>query len=258
MKIKMKKAIIFALVGIIILPCMMILTSCEDDPIVKKINVSTYDELVTALKISEGDSVIVLQEDIDVVSPLIVSRKIVIDMNQKKLLNVQDIWDDNEDAWSLISVKENGELLIKGNGEFIAKENDCYCIDVVDGGNVVIENGNFRGNIHAIYVYEGSVIIKGGTYAVQQKFSNDKPDEYVLNCFDCAYSGDCNHDVDNNEQPDHTFVAGSASIIVKGGSFVRFNPANCQAEGLNTNFVAQGYTSTYDEKTFTYIVTKNS
>ena len=33
----------------------------------------------------------------------------------------------------------------------------------------------------------------------------------------------------------------TASIIVKGGKFHGFNPANCDVEGPNTNFVASGY-----------------
>ena len=33
----------------------------------------------------------------------------------------------------------------------------------------------------------------------------------------------------------------TASIIVKGGKFHGFNPADCDVEGPNTNFVAPGY-----------------
>ena len=33
----------------------------------------------------------------------------------------------------------------------------------------------------------------------------------------------------------------TASIIVKGGKFHGFNPADCEVEGPNTNFVASGY-----------------
>lgn len=35
--------------------------------------------------------------------------------------------------------------------------------------------------------------------------------------------------------------AGTAKIIVTGGTFVNFNPADCYAEGAHTNFVADGY-----------------
>lgn len=113
---------------------------------------------------------------------------------------------------------------MKGNGTFKAKENDCYAVDVRDGSELVIEDGTFIGNIHAVYVLEGTAYIKGGFYSVQQKYPDvNKANEFVLNCYDA-----------NREN-------GTAKIIVTGGTFVNFNPANCQAEGANTNFVAEGY-----------------
>ena len=42
---------------------------------------------------------------------------------------------------------------------------------------------------------------------------------------------------------DVDYKAGKANIIVKGGSFKNFDPANNNAEGANTNFVALGYQS---------------
>ena len=42
--------------------------------------------------------------------------------------------------------------------------------------------------------------------------------------------------------------AGTAKIIVKGGTFINFNPADCQAEGAHTNFLAKGYTVTSETK----------
>ena len=83
------------------------------------------------------------------------------------------------------------------------------------------------GNIHAVYVEEGSAIIKGGKYSVQQKYPQaDKADEFVLNCYDANRA------------------AGTAKITVYGGEFVKFNPADCWAEGAHTNFLAPGYKTT--------------
>ena len=42
--------------------------------------------------------------------------------------------------------------------------------------------------------------------------------------------------------------AGTASIVVTGGTFVEFNPQNRGAEGDNTNFVQEGYVSTLVEE----------
>ena len=155
-------------------------------------------------------------------------KDVVLDLNGYKLNNTTDIWDyptaaDNN--WSLLSVK-GGKLTIKGNGTFTAKENDCYAVDVQDGGHVIIEDGEYVGNIHAVYVEEGTAEIRGGKYSVQQKYPDAaKADEFVLNCYDANRAN------------------GTAKIIVTGGEFVNFNPADCWAEGAHTNFLAPGYVS---------------
>ena len=38
-------------------------------------------------------------------------------------------------------------------------------------------------------------------------------------------------------------VAGIAKIVVTGGTFELFNPADCWAEGEHTNFCKEGYTT---------------
>ena len=157
---------------------------------------------------------------------LTVTKKTTIDMNGKTIKNTADIWtgDGSDGNWSLISARNGANLTITGNGTFKAKENDAFAVDVQDGSTVTIENGTFIGNIHAVYVYDGTAVIEGGFFDIQQK-SNiaGKEYEFVLNCYDA------NRD------------AGSAEIIVKGGTFVNFNPADCKAEGEHTNFVPAGY-----------------
>ena len=155
---------------------------------------------------------------------LAVNKDTVLDMNGKTISNTADIWDESKADWSLISARNDANLTITGNGTFKAKENDSFTVDVQDGATVTIEDGTFIGNIHAVYVYEGTANIKGGFYAVQQKYSvANKADGFVLNCYDANRTG------------------GKAKIIVTGGTFVNFNPADCWAEGEHTNFVADGY-----------------
>lgn len=150
--------------------------------------------------------------------------KVTINANGKTVANTVDIWNEGTGAWSLVSAQGGAALTVKGNGTFKAKENDCFAVDVQDGSELVIEDGTFIGNVHAVYVYEGTAYIKGGFYSVQQKYSDaNKADEFVLNCYDANRAN------------------GTAKIIVTGGTFVNFNPANCQAEGAHTNFVAEGY-----------------
>ncbi len=155
---------------------------------------------------------------------LAVNKNTVLDMNGKTISNTADIWDESKADWSLISARNGAKLTITGNGTFKAKENDSFTVDVQDGATVTIEDGTFIGNIHAVYVYEGTANIKGGFYAVQQKYTDaNKADGFVLNCYDANRTG------------------GTAKIIVTGGTFVNFNPADCWAEGEHTNFVADGY-----------------
>ena len=152
-------------------------------------------------------------------------KEVVLDLNGKTVSNTADLWNESIASWSLLSVR-GGSLTIKGAGTLQAKENDCFAVDVQDGGTVVIEDGTYVGNVHAVYVYEGTAEIKGGKYSIQQLSSNPDPYGYVLNCYD-----------KNREN-------GIAKIIVTGGEFEKFNPGDCAAEGAHTNFLADGYKST--------------
>ena len=180
-----------------------------------------YNTLQAAVDAAAEGQTIVLLKDVDASSVVTVGRKVVLDMNGKKLYNTTDIWNESTVAWSLISVREHGDLTITGNGTFAAKENDCYAVDVQDGGKVTIQNGTFIGNIHAVYVYTGTAIINGGTYTVQQQYPDtNKPYDFVLNCYDASRAD------------------GTAKITVNGGEFPQIDPSNCKAEGEGTNFVA--------------------
>lgn len=152
-----------------------------------------------------------------------------VNLNGKTVKNTTDLWENPSvpNSWSLFSVRgTDSKLTLSGDGEVIAKANDCFAVDVQDGGHLVIEDGHFNGNVHAVYVYEGVAEIKGGTFEVQQKYSDaDKADEFVLNCYDANRRN------------------GTAKIIVTGGTFIGFNPGDCKAEGNGTNFVAPGYAS---------------
>lgn len=152
-----------------------------------------------------------------------------VNLNGKTVKNTTDLWENPSvpNSWSLFSVRgTDSKLTLSGDGDVIAKANDCYAVDVQDGGHLVIEDGHFNGNIHAVYVLEGVAEIKGGTFEVQQKYPDaEKADEFVLNCYDANRRN------------------GTAKIIVTGGTFIGFNPGDCKAEGDGTNFVAPGYAS---------------
>lgn len=61
------------------------------------------------------------------------------------------------------------------------------------------------------------------TFSIVQTETEGDPYRFLLNCYD------------SNRQ------AGKASIVVTGGTFENFNPADNAAEGAGTNFVDEGY-----------------
>ena len=171
-------------------------------------------------------SAFTVKTNINPANTIISNGKLTIDAKDKKIANTVNLWqaaDDNE--WSLVSARGTDcEVTVK-SGSFLAKENDCYAVDVQGGATVVIEGGTFAGNIHAVYVYEGKAIIKGGFFSVQQPYPKTGLEyEFVINCYD------------GNRQN------GTASVEIMGGTYVNFNPADNAAEGAHTNFVADGYT----------------
>ena len=165
-------------------------------------------------------------EDLDPDASLIIENAVVtLNATGKTVANTNDIYNAETYDWSMISVRgAMGNLTITG-GTFAAKENDCYVMDVRNGGYLTIEDGKFIGNVDAIYVEKGTAVIEGGFFDIQQKLNGSTLEaqyKTLLNCNDANYN------------------AGKAKIIVKGGTFVNFDPSN-NPEGEGTSFVADGY-----------------
>ena len=182
-------------------------------------------EVVSASTFAALKAAVANGQSVDAEKTLVLSggQSETLNLGDLSISNKNNIWNDSD--WSLLSVRENSSLTIT-SGAYIAKANDCYAVDVQDGGHLVIEDGHYNGNVHAVYVLEGVAEIKGGTFEVQQKYPDaDKADEFVLNCYDANRKN------------------GTAKIIVTGGTFIGFNPGDCKAEGNGTNFVAPGYAS---------------
>lgn len=185
-----------------------------------------------ALFATGGEATLAADLDLGETVSVAAGKEVTLDLNGKTIKNSTDLWDSptkEANNWSLFSVK-GGSLTIKGAGTLQAKENDCYAVDVQDGGQVVIEDGTYVGNVHAVYVFEGTAEIKGGKYSIQQPSGLPSPYGYVLNCYDANRKN------------------GTAKIMVSGGEFEKFNPADCAAEGAHTNFLADGYMSVEAEE----------
>lgn len=204
----------------------------EPDNDIDIVNVKNEASL-RALFATGGEATLAADLDLGETVSVAAGKEVTLDLNGKTIKNSTDLWDSptkEANNWSLFSVK-GGSLTIKGAGTLQAKENDCYAVDVQDGGQVTIEDGTYVGNIHAVYVYEGAAEIKGGHYSVQQTYPDaEKAYGFVLNCYDANRKN------------------GTAKIMVSGGEFVKFNPADCAAEGAHTNFLADGYMSVEAEE----------
>ena len=118
------------------------------------------------------------------------------------------------DADTTINAGENGGIDTGRNGG--------YALNVRKGANLTITGGSYYGGGTAVQVQEGTLTITGGHFAVEA-FGEPYGYNFLLNCIDSAYKN------------------GTAKIIVKGGTFVNFDPSNNTAEGAGTNFVADGY-----------------
>lgn len=204
----------------------------EPDNDIDIVNVKNEASL-KALFATGGEATLAADLDLGETVSVAAGKEVTLDLNGKTIKNTADLWDapiKEANNWSLFSVK-GGSLTIKGAGTLQAKENDCYAVDVQKGGKVIIEDGTYVGNIHAVYVNEGTAEIKGGKYSIQQTYPDaGKAYGFVLNCYDKNYKN------------------GTAKIIVSGGEFEKFNPADCVAEGAHTNFVAEGYMSVEAEE----------
>lgn len=204
----------------------------EPDNDIDIVNVKNEASL-KALFATGGEATLAADLDLGETVSVAAGKEVTLDLNGKTIKNLTDLWDSptkESNNWSLFSVK-GGSLTIKGAGTLQAKENDCYAVDVQDGGQVTIEDGTYVGNIHAVYVYEGTAEIKGGHYSVQQTYPDaEKAYGFVLNCYDANRKN------------------GTAKIMVSGGEFEKFNPADCAAEGAHTNFLADGYMSVEAEE----------
>ena len=120
------------------------------------------------------------------------------------------------DADTTINATENGGIDTGLNGG--------YGLNVRKSATLTINGGYYYGGGTAVQVQEGTLIINGGTFACEP-YGEPYGYKYLINCIDAA------------------FTAGTAKIIITGGTFVNFNPADVKGEPQNpTSYLAKGYT----------------
>lgn len=146
--------------------------------------------------------------------------------------------DTNITVRGIISIPEDTE----GNGVFMVTEGSL----TLNGDGVINGLGNNDWSMALWAKDNGRITINGGHYT-NVGASSETDSEH----FDLVYaSGNAQIEINGGEfqceTPKWTLNIkdkdrATASIVVKGGKFHGFNPANCDVEGANTNFVAPGY-----------------
>lgn len=180
----------------------------------------------------DDDQIVINGETVETGNNVVVSDNIVyetaveINDNVNLYLNGKTISIPNDtEGNGVYRVTEGGHLVINGNGTVNGVGKNDYNIAIwADGGNVTINGGTFT-NVGAtasvdpahfdlIYAKNNSVVeINGGYFDCQTP-------RWTLNL--------------NDKNP--------GKIIVKGGTFVNFDPSAAETEpGGLTNFVAEGY-----------------
>lgn len=95
-----------------------------------------------------------------------------------------------------------------------------HCVIIEDGGEVEVNGGIYQGGATAFYVGEGTLVINGGIFGSWDK--QDAPHHWTLNCRDADYKN------------------GKAHIIVRGGTFIDFDPSNPRTNDA-ISYVDDGY-----------------
>lgn len=185
-----------------------------------------YNQIAFEPALNRADKV-VLEADMELNAGVVVSHDTELNLNKHVVSNVVDIWENSN---AVVNV-DNCTLSISDNGSVKAKAEDCYTFNVKNGGKLVINGGDFVGNVSVIQVEEGVAEVYGGNFSLAQTWPGAGPCgcDFMINMIDANYK------------------AGKAKAVVKGGTFVGFNPGDCEAEGAHTNFLADCYYTEKDE-----------
>ncbi len=152
---------------------------------------------------------------------VIISKPTTLNLNAKIVF--PDNMGNNNTNFCALIVDADTTINAGENGGIDTGRNGGYALNVRKGANLTITGGSYYGGGTAVQVQEGTLTITGGHFAVEPFSDARYGYEFMLNCIDAAYKN------------------GTAKIIVKGGTFVNFDPSNNSAEGAGTNFVADGY-----------------
>lgn len=203
--------------------------SVEDFPEVPEntLAVNTTEDVRVLEKAISGENAVLDKDVVITKAPDTVASRLSIKepttLNLNATIKTPDNMGNNDKNFCALIVDADTTVNANANGGIDTGINGGYGINVRKGAKLTINGGYYYGGGTAVQVQEGELTINGGIFAVEA-FGEPYGYNFLLNCYD-----------PNREN-------GTAKIIVKGGTFVNFNPADNGAEGEHTNFVADGYT----------------
>ena len=208
---------------VLLVMCSLAAFAADGATTVAKIGTAEYATLTDAIAAAKDGDTVTLTADINTPeTSYYIQKSLTFDLGGKTLTG-----SGYDGVFNIEG--ENAAVLIK-NGKIVAVEQTGtagkYTMAVwacAAGSTVTLENLDVSQQIthtddkqmDMIYTSKGTIIINSGS------FTSGTP-AWTLNCNDSAYK------------------AGTAKIIVNGGTFVGYDPRNNTAEGKGTSFVAPG------------------
>lgn len=183
-----------------------------------------YNSIAEAVNCADNGDIITLQEDVNMGYA----------DNNHLVVNAENVTLDLGGK-TLAANGSNGAIQVKGG------------VTTLSGTGKVEASLGSDGYSMAIWAKDGTVVINDGIYNNMTDGSARGTDLIYVSGTGCV---EINGGIFEAAKPEWTlnvkdvdYKAGTAKIIVKGGSFKNFDPANNAAEGAGTNFVAEGYKS---------------
>lgn len=186
-------------------------------------------DFATAYDNTEAGGTITLEGDVTLDDTFVIEKDITIDLNGYEIRS----------AKSVFEIKAN--VVIEGEGYVAGGEGGSYVCIKANTGTLTINGGHFfvgadengEGN-STIYVNGDCIVhINDGYFETAAAYNNFW---YVLN----KKNG----------------VAGA--IVVNGGTFLSYNPAEGDDDASEDTFVAEGYEIVYDEEGDEYVVVESA
>lgn len=209
----------------------------ESGNAVAKIGDATYATFDSALSNAKAGDTITLLENVTVHNTdtnmwrTTIDKPITLDLNGKTIFGPNDMG-NNRNNFAVLYIKADTTIInSSSNGGINTQTNGAYCINVMDGAQLTINAGTYYGGGTAVQVQKGTLIINGGTFNCEPYSNPTYGYKFLINCVDSAYKD------------------GTAKIIIKGGSFINYDPSDSASENPRGNFCAPGYVAVKNDDT---------